>query len=276
MRPFPFITFPRLIICLWLFIALTSSCSSIKNVKYFTDIPDTAMVTALQRVKYTEPTIQPDDILAIYIQTVDPTVTQVITLGNVPNSAVGSTTAGSTGTQTINGYLVDKLGEVDIPILGIIKVQGLTTEQARTLIRERAAKFFKTPSVNLRFANFRITVLGEVAKPATYVVPNEKISILDALGLAGDLTIYGRRDNVLLIRQYDDGRRESVRLDLTKSDVLNSSYYYLRQSDYIYVQPTKAKIVSSDAIQNRNISIITAVTASLISLIAILISTHRN
>lgn len=273
-KPFIFLAVPTG--CLWFIVLICFSCSSIKDVKYFTDIPDTATVRALKEVKYTEPTIQPDDILAIYIQTYSADATQAIALGNVQNSAVGSTTAGSTGTQTINGYLVDKKGEVEIPTLGTIRVKDLTTEQARTLIRTQAEKFFKSPSVNVRFTNFRITVLGEVAKPATYVVPNEKITILDALGLAGDMTIYGKRDNVLLIRQYEDGRRESVRLDLTKSDVLNSPYYYLRQNDYIYVEPIKAKVVSSDAIQNRNINIITAITASLISLIAIVISTRNN
>jgi len=257
------------------FTLLNLSCSSIKNVKYFTDIPDTARYTSLNRLNYVDPLIQPDDIMSINIQVTDPTATQVIATGNVSNSAVGSTTAGSTGSQTINGYLVDESGNVEIPVLGKVKLKGLTTEQAREVVRARASLYFKDPTVNVRFANFRITVLGEVAKPATYVVPNEKITILDALGLAGDLTIFGRRDNVLLIRQYDDGRRETVRLDLTKSEVLNSPYYYLRQNDYIYVEPTKAKIVSSDAIQNRNISIITAIGASLISVIAILLSTNK-
>jgi len=257
------------------FTLLNLSCSSIKNVKYFTDIPDTARYTSLNRLNYVDPLIQPDDIMSINIQVTDPTATQVIATGNVSNSAVGSTTAGSTGSQTINGYLVDESGNVEIPVLGKVKLKGLTTEQAREVVRARASLYFKDPTINVRFANFRITVLGEVAKPATYVVPNEKITILDALGLAGDLTIYGRRDNVLLIRQYDDGRRETIRLDLTKSSVLNSPYYYLRQNDYIYVEPTKAKIVSSDAIQNRNISIITAVGASLISVIAILLSTNK-
>lgn len=257
-----------------IFIAIVSSCSSIKNVKYFTDIPDTAASKMLGDIKYVEPCIQPDDILSINVQTVDPAATQIITASNLQNSAVGSTSVGSTGSQTINGYLVDKNGYVEIPVLGKLKLQGLTTQQARELIRARAEQFFKDPTVNVRFANFRVTILGEVEKPGTYVVPNEKITILDALGLAGDLTIYGKRENVLLIRQYADGRREAVRLDLTKSSVLNSPYYYLRQNDYIYVEPVKSKLVASDAIQNRNVNILTAISASVLSLLAILISTH--
>ena len=253
---------------------ILSSCSSIKNVKYFADVPDTTTVTKLADLKYIEPRILPDDILSINIQTVDPTATQVLTQGNVQNSAIGATSAGSTGGQTIAGYLVDNLGNIEMPVLGKIKVSGLTTEQARSLIREHASQFYKNPTVNLRFANFKITILGEVTKPGTYVVANEKVNILDALGLAGDLTIYGKRENVVLVRQQENGSRELIKIDLTKTEVLNSPYYFLKQNDYIYVEPSKSKIVASDAIQSRNISIITAIAASLVSLLAIIISTN--
>lgn len=254
---------------------ILSSCSSIKNVKYFTDIPDSQKVTNLVTLHYEEPHIQPDDILSINIQTADPTASQVLATGTLQNSAVGATTAGSTGSQTISGYLVDNSGNIEVPVLGKINVSGLTTEQARQEIRTRASKLFKDPTVNLRFANFRITVVGEVAKPGVYIASNEKVNILDALGLAGDLTIYGKRENIALIRQFADGSRKMIKLDITKSEILNSPYYYLRQNDYIYVEPIKSKVVSSDAIQNRNINIITAVTAALISLVAVLISTNK-
>ena len=250
-----------------------SSCASIKNVKYFNDIADTTTITRLADLKYTEPKILPDDILSINIQTVDPAATQTLAQGNVQNAAIGATSTGSTGGQTIAGYLVDYQGNIEMPVLGKIKVSELTTEQARNLIRDKSSQFYKNPTVNLRFANFKITILGEVTKPGTYVVSNEKVNILDALGLAGDLTIYGKRENVVLIRQQDNGARQLIRLNLTKSDVLNSPYYFLKQNDYIYVEPSKSKIAASDAIQNRSVSIITAVTASLISLIAIIIST---
>jgi len=252
-----------------------TSCASIKNVKYFNDIADTTNVTRLASVNYIEPKIKPDDILFVNIQTVDPLATQVLQSGNLQNSAIGSTSAGSTGGQTVSGYLVDNSGNIELPVLGKIRVIDLTTEQAREAIRSKAGQYYKNPTVNLRFANFKITILGEVNKPGTYVVSNEKINILDALGLAGDLTVFGKRENVSLIRQLDDGTREYVRLDLTKSTVLNSPYYYLRQNDYIYIEPGKSRIVSSDAIQNRNISIVTAIGASLISVLAILLSTNK-
>lgn len=266
-----------LIWCIVIYIPVVlTSCSTIKNVKYFKDIPDTAQYTRLADLKYTEPKIQPDDILSINIQTVDPTATQTLTQGNVQNAAIGATSAGSTGGQTIAGYLVDNKGSIEMPVIGKIMLAGLTTEQARDLVREKATQYYKNPTVNLRFANFKITILGEVTKPGTYVVSNEKINILDALGLAGDLTVYGKRENVVLIRQQDNGSREFVRLDLSKSEVLNSPYFFLRQNDYLYIEPSKSKIASSDAIQNRNITILTTLGGLLISIVAIVVSATNN
>lgn len=264
----------------WCFIicipVLLSSCSTIKNVKYFKDIPDTTQFTRLADLKYTEPKIQADDILSINIQTVDPFATQSLIQGNVQNSAIGSTSAGSTGGQTIAGYLVDNKGNIEMPVIGKVMLAGLTTEQARDVVREKASQYYKSPTVNLRFANFRITILGEVTKPGTYVVSNEKINILDALGLAGDLTVYGKRENVVLLRQQENGSREFIRLDLSKSDILNSPYYFLKQNDYIYIEPSKSKIASSDAIQNRNITILTTLGGLLISIVAIVVSATNN
>lgn len=258
--------------CFILTIAIFSSCSSIKNVKYFKDIPNNKLETVLQNVPYTDLKIQPDDIISVNIQTIDPAATQVLNLGNLQNAAIGSTSAGSTGGQNVSGYLVDHNGNIELPILGMIKVGGLTTEEAREVIRAKAGLYLKNATVNIRFANFRVNIVGEVAKPATYVISNEKVNILDALALAGDLTIYGRRDNITLIRQDEDGNRKFIRLDLTNSEILNSPYFYLRQNDYIYVEPSKSKVVASDAIQNRNFSIATAIGASLISVIAILLT----
>jgi polysaccharide export outer membrane protein len=254
---------------------ILTSCASIKNVKYFSDVSDSTKFTALGSVPYTEPTINTDDILSVNIQTNEPEAAQTVSMGNIQNSAVGATTAGSTGGQTVSGYLVDKEGMIELPIIGRIKVLGLTTQEARNLIRSKANQYYKNPAVNIRFANFKITILGEVAKPGTYVVSNERVNILDALGLAGDLTIYGKRNNITLIRQNVDGNRILVKLDLTKKEILNSPYYYLNKNDYIYVEPGNSKIVSSDSIQNRNISIVTAIGASLISVLAILLSTNK-
>jgi polysaccharide export outer membrane protein len=249
-----------------------SSCSSIKNVKYFTDIPDSGKNVKLNNIPFIEPTIQTDDILSVNIQVLDIDGPKTLSVGNQQSSAVGNSSVSGTGGQTVTGILVDRNGDVEFPVLGKVHVAGLTTEQAREAIRERTLRDYKNPSVTVRFANFKITILGEVEKPGTYVVTTERVNILDALGLAGDLTIYGKRDNIKLIRTKADGDREVVMLDLTKKAILNSPYYYLRQNDYIYVEPIKTKVVASDAIQNRNITITTTVISFLVSVIVVIIA----
>lgn len=245
------------------------SCSSKKQIKYFDDLSDTAKTVNISKVNYTEPLIQIDDILNVTILTLDPNATQIINAGNLALAGSAPVGGGGNGAiQTANGYLVNKDGIIDLPILGKIKVVGLTTSQARETIEEKSKTFFKDPSVSLRITNFKITIAGEVARPSTYIVPNEKVTILDALGMAGDLTIYGKRENVLLIRMNQDGSKQAHRLDLSKSSVLNSPYYYLKQNDYLYVEPAKTKIAAADAASLRTITII----GSFLSFIAIIIT----
>ena len=255
---------PLLILC---FLTMFS-CSSKKQIKYFDDLSDTARTVTIDKVNYLEPLIHVDDSLNVTILTLDPTATQIINAGNL--ALAGSAPAGGNAAaiQTSNGYLVNKDGLIDLPMLGKIKVVGFTTSQAREMIAEKSKAFFKDPSVSLRITNFKITIAGEVTKPSTYIVPNEKVTILDALGMAGDLTIYGKRENVLLIRMNPDGSKEAHRLDLSKSTVLNSPYYYLKQNDYLYVEPAKTKIAAADAASLRTITII----GSLLSFIAIIIT----
>jgi polysaccharide export outer membrane protein len=142
-------------------------------------------------------------------------------------------------------------------------VKDKTTDQVRDAVRTKAAEFYKDPVVNVRFANFKITVLGEVTRPASYVMPNEKITLLDAIGAAGDLTIYGRRENILLIRD-NNGNKEFIRFNLNDSKIFSSPYFYLRQGDVVYVEPNKSKVVSTDVAQVRRISIMATVLTLLI------------
>lgn len=255
-------------------IFIFSSCSSIKNYKYFEDIPDSLTTTKLSTTKYGEPKIQTDDILYIVLQTVDPSAGNTINTlnaqtggGNLVNNNL-SPNGTSFNQGATYGYLVDSFGDVTLPILGAVKVKGLTTQSARLLLEERAKKYYKDPSVIVRFANFKISVLGEVQKPGTYTIPNERISVLDALGYAGDLTIYGKRDNILLLRRDNNGETVAVRFNLNKSQTFQSPYFYLQQNDQIYVEPNKAKINNSDGTQIRNISIASA----LLSVIVVVIS----
>ncbi|RYZ99975.1 MAG: polysaccharide export protein [Sphingobacteriaceae bacterium] len=251
----------HLILCLFIISALCS-CTVNKKIKYFQDLPDSAKYGAINTVPFKGPVIQKDDIISLDIQTIDPGNTAVLNQGTSVQS-VGSSSASAIGTQQISGFLVDKDGNIEVPLLGKIMVAGLTTSEARELIRTKAAVYYKNPSVQVRFANFKITLIGEVAKPATYTVPNEKVSILDAIGLAGDLTIFGRRENVLLIRDID-GQKKYARIDLNSSETFSSPYFYLKQNDVIYVEPNKAKITSTDATKTRNITIAASLFSALL------------
>lgn len=244
-------------------IAITfASCASTRNVPYFENIPDSVKESTIPNAVYKDPVIIPDDILSVTIVTIDPTTSAPVNqAANVPVSA-----SSTTPTSSVPGLLVDKDGDISLPIIGTVKVGGLTTFQAKELIKQKASQYFKDPDVQLRFANFKITVLGEVARPSSFIMPNEKITVLDALGMAGDLTIYGRRENVMVIRD-DNGKREIARLDLNNSDTFDSPFFYLRQNDVVYVEPNKSKIVQADASQTRIITIAASITAALLVLL---------
>lgn len=245
-----------------------TSCTSYKNVAYFRDFADTSYYSNVKTTAFKSPRIQPDDLLNITIQTIDPEINQILNSSNALTPAVGASSSVTVGQQQVaTGYLVDKNGEVEIPFAGKIKLQGYTTVEAREVVRSAIGKYVKDPIVNIKFSNFRVTVLGEVAKPATYIIPNEKVSVLDALGLAGDLTIYGRRENVLLIRDSANDQKSMIHLNLNTKNVIASPYYYLQPNDIIYVEPNESKAASVDAIRNRNITIM----ASALSVILVLV-----
>ncbi len=240
---------------------LISSCS-VKKIVYFNDLPADTTRILKQAAAFTEPVIQTDDILSITIQTLDPTTSSVVNQSEIVQ-AVGASSATNVGNQVISGFLVDKNGYVNMTLLGKVQVAGLTTYQARERITTLATQYYKEPTVQVRFANFKVTVLGEVTRPATYTVPNEKVSVLDALGLAGDLTIFGKRENVLLVR--DQGKeKELVRLNLNDSKVFQSPYFYLRQNDVIYVEPGKGKAAANNAARTQTYAIIGSILSVLI------------
>lgn len=233
-----------------------------KKIVYFNDLPIDSARIVKEAAIYSEPIIQSDDIINVTVQTIDPT-TSAVANQSVDVQAVGASSAAMTGNQVISGLLVDKDGFIHMALLGKFEVRGLTTYQARERITALAERYYKDPTVQVRFANYKITVLGEVARPATYTVPNEKVSVLDALGLAGDLTIYGRRENVLLVRE-SGGKKELVRLDLNDSRIFQSPYYYLRQNDVLYVEPGKAKAAANNASRTQAFAIIGSVLSLLI------------
>ena len=251
-----------------LFCFVFSSCKVNQTVPYFHDLPDTAKPTLAKTVPFRSPVIQPDDLLSITIQTIDNTFTNATVNTSNANSSTGATA----GTQQVpSGYLVNKEGMVELPFVGKIKLAGLTIAQAQEALRQAADKFFNDPIVNVRYANFKVTVLGEVAHPSSFVMPNEKVTLFDAIGMAGDLTIFGRRDNVLLLRDTTEDNRQMVRLNLNSKDIVSSPYFYLQPNDMIYVEPNKNRIEGTDVQRSRTLALI-GIAVSVISALTIVLS----
>ena len=247
-------------------LALTS-CVNTKKATYFNDIADTAMIAA---TNIPEPVIHANDLLSISVSSLDP---QSTILFNLPNTPVSPTNAGASGAlQQAVGYLVNKDGMVKFPILGAIKAERLTKKELETTITQQLLdkKLLFDPIVNVRFLNYRVTVLGEVARPGVINVPSEQISILEALGQAGDLTINGKRDNVAVIRQQNDGSRTVSRLNLNSSNVLRSPYFFLQSNDVVYVEPDKAKTAAASRSQQLLPSILSGVSILVVVITALI------
>jgi len=241
-----------------------SSCGSSQNAVYFSNL-DSAKFQQVPKADFKEPLIQTDDILTISVQSLGEDAFTAPQASASSGAAVTSASMASTGSGT-SGFLVNKSGNVEVPMLGIVKLAGLTTSEAIEVIREKANKFYKDPTVQVRFANYKITILGEVTKPATYTVPSEKVTILDAISMAGDLTVYGKRNNIMLMRDNGD-KKDIVRLDLNSSSLINSPYFYLRQNDVLYIEPTKAKSAANSAPNRSLIGIGVAVATLLVTVL---------
>jgi|SRR5690554_770338 len=216
---------------------LLASCSK-RNLAYFSDLEGQDIYTE-EVQKIASPKIKPDDVLEITVSSLNPEANSLFNIGTMPN--VGNMGNASAYSATNNmGYLVDHEGYIEYPVLGRIRLGGLTKEEAQKKLREELSAFLKDPIINIRFQNYRITVIGEVNRPSTFIMPSEKTSVLTALGMAGDMTVYGKRDNVLIIRE-EDGVRTMTRINLNEKDVLNSPYFYLQQNDIVYVEPVRSK-----------------------------------
>ena len=234
---------------LFLALALTglmASCTSYKNVPYLQD--PQVVNTYGKNVPLYDAKIMPKDLLTITVNTTDPQAAAPfnLTVQDPLNAAIGGKL--STTTQpSLQQYLVSNDGEIDFPVVGRLKVGGMTKNEAEALIRTQLKPYLKeAPIVTVRLSNYKISVLGEVARPGTFTVNNEKINVLEALAMAGDMTVYGIRNDVKLIREEATGKREIIEMDLTKSDLILSPYFYLKQNDIIYVTPNKAKAKNSD------------------------------
>lgn len=214
-------------------VLLLSSCSSSKTVlPYFTDISDVQTGT-YAATDYT-PEIKPDDELLITVMSEVPEASAPYNLPAInPGQRDVITVTTSPRQQT---YIVDSKGDINFPILGKIHAAGNTCEQLQQMLTEKISADVKDPLVSVTLVNFKVIVAGEVAKPGTIKVNSNRFSVLDALSAAGDLTPYGERSNVLLVRE-ENGKRTFTHLDLNSSETLTSPYFYLKQNDYIYVEP---------------------------------------
>ncbi|KAB7732642.1 polysaccharide export protein [Rudanella paleaurantiibacter] len=241
-----------------------SGCVSPKQLVYFQDISSTPDSIRLAPFSAT---IRPGDLLSVQVSSLNPEASAFFNPHPAqPLTAAPSTLNSTTPLPAYNGYLVAPDNTITLPLIGKVAVAGLTNVQAASQIQTRLKDYLKEPTVSLRNLNFRITVLGEVARPSLFNISNEQISLPEALGLAGDLTVYGRRDNVLVIRE-ENGKRTSVRLDLTRRDVFQSPYYYLHPNDVVYVEPVKARVASVDRVYQ-----ITPIVLSALSFLAIIAS----
>lgn len=256
MKPFSNLVFVSFTFLLFLLVG--SSCSTSKKIVYFDNVQDTSFISKLDAA---ETVIQNNDILSISITSLNPEASAIFNTGNNFGGSVVP------GTGSSAGYLVNSDGYIQLPILGNIKAAGITKKQLKDVITNSIVekKLLLDPIVNIRNLNFKVTVLGEVARPTVVAAPSEKISLLEALGLAGDLTIYGKRENVLLIRETN-GKKQVRRIDLTSKNFFLSPYYYLQPNDVVYVEPNQSKISNASLSKQ-----LLPVLVSIVSVIALVI-----
>lgn len=229
---------------IFLFLVLClGSCASKKEVVYFQDI-DQQQFTPIGSL-FEHPVIEVNDILKIKITALEPESVLPFEFDKLSSKMQ----ANSLDILKLEGYLVDKQGDINYPQLGKIHIEGLTTQEAQQKMEQKLSQYIKNPTVMLRLVNYKITMIGEVSKPGTYTISEESITLPQALGLAGDLTIKGKRSDVLIIRQ-SGGKRTEKRIDLTQSDWMNSPYYFLKQNDIVYVEPNNPRVKSAGFIGN--------------------------
>lgn len=219
--------------------------------------------------------IQPKDLLSITVNTTDPQAAAPfnLTVQTSINAAQANSTY-VTSQPTLQQYLVNNEGEIDFPVIGKLKIGGLTKTAAEKLIREQLRPYLKeTPIVTVRMSNYKISVIGEVNRPGTFTINNEKVNLFEALAMAGDMTVYGIRSNVKLIREDNNGQRNIISLNLNEQNILHSPYYYLQQNDILYVTPNKTK--AKNASISNSTTIWFSIVGTLVSLASLIVTIAR-
>lgn len=238
-----------------------TSCVSKKDITYFqNDEIDQNKVSNSYKTIF-----KPDDLLQITISALD---FESVKSFNLPAVSFATTTDTPVGAPQQQTYLIDNNGFIDFPVIGKLKIGGLTRNQTIELLKQKLdPDYVKNPTINIRIANYSITVLGDVKKPGTYTIPNERITILEAIGLSGDLNITGKRNTVKVFREIN-GKKVQFNVDLRSNKIFTSPVYYLQQNDLVYVDQNKSS--SQDAAFNRNTGLFVSIGSIIVSLIAVL------
>ena len=260
-------------------ILILTGCKSYKKISYVTDAGTNVVYGDTAIVGIPDPILKIGDLLTITVNSNTPDAAAPFNLPIVPSgeamkqySLGANLSAGGGGLQN---YLVDTNGDIVFPIVGKIHVAGLSKSDLSDMIKTKIYPVYITeePMILIRYANYKVSLLGEVTRPNVYNIQNENINIFEALAMAGDLTIYGRRDNVLLIRENMDGKRQTIRLDLRDARLINSPYFYLQQNDVLYIQPNNPKARSSALSTAETLSV--SVVGILISVTSLLVNILR-
>lgn len=271
----------RSLIITFIFLTVLSlfSCRNVQDVAYFQknsqEQQDRKVVypnfhqDKNKEVPNYENIIQVSDILSIYVSSLSPEASSFFN-SIAPGERNEQTTNSSFSTRTDIGYLVDAQGMIELPLIGKVKVMGLSTSIARDTLTKRLEKYLQYPSVRIYIENFRVTILGEVNRPGVYSVTNEKITIPEALGLAGDLNIFADRKNITIIRD-ENGEKKYMEVDITSRNLFEAPYYYLRSGDIIYISPVKGRVAQSD-----NFYRILPIVMSSLTLIAVVVARIIN
>jgi polysaccharide export outer membrane protein len=249
----------KVILFLAIYTCIITGCAPRRDLVYFSNL---AKQSSEEKLLSQEVKIQQNDLLSISVNSLNQESNVLF--------AVNTKNPSSDNNYKIEGYRVSKEGSINLPVVGNVRLEGLTIEQAQATISRELDKYVKKPVVDIQLVNFKVTVIGEVNRPSSFTVQGDNINLLEALGMAGDMTVYGKRENVLVIRQQN-GQRIMKRLNLNNQDVMNSPFFYLKQNDVVYVEPDKSKAIE----YSPNTRVMPIVIAS-ISAVAVLITAVLN
>lgn len=248
-----------------------SGCVMTKQVAYFQNMDS---VNLAGHKDMPQIRIKPNDELTILVSSLNPDAARPFNMSLSANSS--AMTGNSTASKTMYSYIVDKDGNINFPIIGSIKLEGMTRPEAESYIAQTIKPYFaadENPVVKVRYSSFKVTVIGEVTGSKVLNVENERLSIIEALAQCGDLSVYGKRPNILLVRESAEGEKTTARFNLNDANIFNSPYYYLQQNDVIYVEPHKARARSADV---SSYTFWTPISSALISLATLTISLSKK